>query len=185
MSCSNCPAGTVSARRSTETAMCYPQFIRPDNDVFSLIGDATDSGWFYAHNVNNSADCQASCLDIAPITCFMYKFDVQKNLCYLVSEETVPGMADTKLGFKISSGADYVMYGVNNNWKFGVTVGADTKVADLNACSAKCSANNACEAFLFTASGICGLRKSELDSEYQGMFRVVNSHLKFDIDNHP
>lgn len=175
--CTPCASGTVSARRATESAQCYPEFIDATRDVFSV----DESAWAAAATVADVGACQDLCRSSAD-PCITYRYDLVTKTCQLLTELT-GGSVDTTLGFKIDNGVDNVMYNIPTTWDFGVPVGTDAVVAELKDCPAKCKANNDCEAWVFTAAtNMCGLRSSELDEQYQGMFHVKGDHLMSDLN---
>lgn len=155
--------------------MCYSEFIDPEKDVFSV----NETAWSAPTGDVTVAGCQAACSASAD-ACITYRWDPSAHVCELLLEDAA---GTAQLGFKISNGVDNVIYKIDNSLVFGVPVGSDSHVADLNACVAACKANNDCEAFVYSA-GVCGLRASELDGTYTGMVHVIGSHLKYDIDSH-
>jgi hypothetical protein len=180
--CQECAAGSTSAAGSTHPQQCYSTLIDARNDVFNL---ADEAGWqAQAVEVDTAVECGTACTNSN--TCVMFKFDIVNagtgvGNCSLYID--AGGSMTHAAGFKISNGADYARWQVDQ--VIGAAVDpqpeAATDATDEDACLAACTATAECEVYLWRTSAGAGIRctltKSELEQAAISMFQVRGDHL--------
>jgi hypothetical protein len=182
IACQQCAVGSTSSAGSTHSQQCYSTLIDASADVFALQTEAawdTTSG--PAASADTAVDCGTAC--DADDTCIMYKFvttnaETGGGTCGLLHQPADAGDRTHKLGFKISNGADYAMWGLDQAVGAELTsqpqaaVDATTEVA----CKDACTATAECEVYVLQGT-TCKLAQSEYESAAISMFHVVGTQL--------
>jgi hypothetical protein len=183
VACQGCAAGSTSSEKSTHSQQCYSTLIDAQADVFNL---ENEENWDVASAAAIAADtaveCGTACDEDG--TCIMYKFvttnaETGAGTCSLLHEPDY--MQQTyNLGFKISNGADYAIWGLDQ--ALGVALSpqpaAATSASSVEECKDACTATAECEVYMLKkADGTCVLAKSELEEAAISMFHVMGEKL--------
>lgn len=175
--CQSCATGSVSARMTPSSDLCYPNMQLPNWDVFRL---SNDSYW-QTLPVTTSGACSYDCAGNS--SCIMYRFGGPTGSeCQVLYEDRSASPAN-QLGFKLPPyGMDYALYAV----PAGLTAGkllSDEGDVTLQQCIQRCTWLGACEVISFprdAETGSCKLFGSEMDVDYTSMWHVEGTALYSD-----
>lgn len=182
--CTDCPAGTTSQLRATDSSLCLP--VWPLATAASTVHIVLSNTSLWADLAGGSASeeaCMSRCE--AEERCIVYRFrEASPAACqgYSAVPATTPGAA--ALGFKAYGGggsvANYAIYYVPLSVQIGTQLQNIGSVPDAAACSAACTASGECLLVRVVASNgqlSCTTYGGSLDADWVGGYKVVGGAL--------